>query len=108
MATKKIHKEDWQKYFDRFSSRYLKDDQPEYVEIQVMSKAMGVQPETGWTILKGITYDPKSDALGILVDKMQHTIAHPEEIYVEEEEDGWLTGVQVIKKDGETNILDIR
>jgi len=104
----KITKKQWQKYFDTFSRKFLKDDQPEYVEIQIISKEIGVQPETQWTILKGITYDPKSDILEIQVENMEHNISHPEEIYVNEEENGWLTGMMVIQEGGEKNILDIR
>ena len=108
MATKKIEKKEWKKYFDTFSIKYLKDEQPEYIEIQILSEAMGLQPETKWMILKGITYDPKSDLLEIQIDKMEHLISHPEEIYVEEMDDGWLSGMQVTQKSGEKNIIDIR
>ena len=108
MATKKISKKEWQKYFDSFSHKFLKDQQPEYIEIQVMSNDIGVQPATGWTILRGITYDPKSDMLEIQVDDLEHNITHPKEIYVEEVEDGWVTGIEVINKEGEKNIFDIR
>jgi uncharacterized protein YuzE len=61
-----------------------------------------------WTPLKGITYDPKSDLLEIQIDKMEHLISHPEEIYVEEVENGWVTGMQITQKSGEKNIIDIR
>lgn len=106
--SKKIEKKQWQKYFDTFSLKFLKDEQPEYIEIQVMSEEIGVQPGTKWTLLKGITYDPKSDILEIQVEKMEHIIAHPKEIFVNEEENGWLTGMMVIQKGGERNIIDIR
>lgn len=106
--SKKIAKKQWQKYFDTFSQKFLKDDQPEYVEIQIISEEIGVQPETKWTILKGLTYDPKSDILEVQVENMEHNISHPEEIYVNEEENGWLTGMMVIQEGGEKNILDIR
>ena len=108
MDSKKITKKQWQKYFDNFSTKYLKDKQPEYIEIQVMSQEIGVQPETDWTVLKGITYDPKSDTLAIQVDKMEHMISHPKEIYVNEEDNGWITGMMVVQEDGEQNIIDIR
>lgn len=108
MTSKKIGKKRWQKYFDNFSHKYLKDEQPEYVEIQVLSEDVGAQREVEWMPLKGITYDPKSDILEIQVDKMDHLISHPSEIYVNEEADGWLTGMMVIRRDGEKNIIDIR
>jgi len=108
MATKKIEKKEWSKYFDNFSIKYLKDEQPEYVEIQILSEVLGLQPETKWMILKGITYDHKSDLLEIQTDEMEHLIAHPDEIYVEELDDGWLAGLEVTQKSGEKNIIDIR
>ncbi len=108
MKSKKITKKQWQKYFDAFSIKYLKDDQPEYIEIQLLSEDMGAQQEIQWTPLRGITYDPKSDILEIQVDKMDHLISHPKEIYVNEEKDGWLTGMMVVRNDGERSIIDIR
>lgn len=108
MKSKKISKKQWQNYFDTFSIKYLKDEQPEYIEIQLLSKDIGAQQEIRWTPLRGITYDPKSDILEIQVDKMDHLISHPKEIYVNEEKDGWLTGMMVIRSDGERSIIDIR
>ncbi|MEL7834748.1 DUF5335 family protein [Fodinibius sp. Rm-B-1B1-1] len=108
MKSKKITKEQWQKYFDTFSMKYLQDEQPEYIEIQLLSEDMGAQQEIRWTPLRGITYDPKSDILEIQVDNMDHLISHPKEIYVNEEKGGWLTGMMVIRKDGERSIIDIR
>ena len=86
----------------------MKDKQPEHVEIQVLSEQMGIQPETRWTVLKGITYDPNDDMLQIQVENLEHMISHPSEIYVNEEEDGWLTGMMVIQRGGERNIIEIR
>ncbi|MGD8426468.1 MAG: DUF5335 family protein [Balneolaceae bacterium] len=108
MATKKIDKKEWKQYFDSFSMKFLKDEQPEYIEIQILSETLGAQTEMSWTPLKGITYDPKSDLLEIQIDKMEHLISHPEEIYVEEVENGWVTGMQITQKSGEKNIIDIR
>ncbi len=108
MKSKKISKRQWQKYFDTFSLKYLKDEQPEYIEIQVLSEGMGAQHEISWTPLKGITYDSKSDILEIQIEKLDHLISHPEEIYVNEEDNGWLTGMMVVRRDGEKSIIDIR
>ncbi|WP_440998796.1 DUF5335 family protein [Fodinibius sp. SL11] len=108
MDSKKISKQEWQRYFDAFSIKYLKDKRPEYIEIQVLSEDMGAQNEIKWTPLKGITYDPKSDILEIQIDKLDHLISHPQEIYVNEEDNGWLTAMMVVRRDGEKSIIDIR
>lgn len=108
MAVKKIEKEDWRVYFDNFSKMFLKDEQVEYAEIRVLSDKIGVQPETQWTLLKGISYDPKDDVLDISVDKLNRLISHPMEIFVDQDDDGWLTSLEVIEKDGTRDIIEIR
>lgn len=108
MAVKKLDKTEWTIYFDTFSKNFLKDKQPEYAEIRVMSSEIGVQPETQWTLLKGISYDPKDDILDINVERLNRMILHPKEIYVDQEENGWLTSIEVVETDGTKDIIEIR
>lgn len=108
MAVLKLDKKEWAVYFDTFSKKFLKDEQPEYVEIRVMSEEIGVQPETQWTLLKGISYDPKGDVLDVSVDQLNRRIFHPTEIYVDEEDNGWLTSIEVVEQDGTKDIIEIR
>ncbi|MFH5832728.1 DUF5335 family protein [Halalkalibaculum sp. DA3122] len=108
MAVKKIDKKEWMVYFDTFSKKFLKDKQPEYAEIRVMSNDIGVQQETRWSPLKGISYDPKDDILDINVERLNRMILHPKEIYVDQEEDGWVTSIEVIEADGTKDIIEIR
>lgn len=83
MAVKKNGRREWQKYFDTFSLKYTRDE--------VMSENLVVHREMQWMLLKGITYESKSDLLEIQVDKMEHLISQPKEIYVEEVGGGWMT-----------------
>ena len=108
MAIKKINKGKWQSYFDNFSKKYLKDDKPEYVEIRVLSKDIGDQPETKWMPLKGLSYDAHSDMLEIQVDGLNRMINHPREIYIDEEKDGWILSIEVLETDGTKNIIETR
>lgn len=108
MAIKKIEKSTWQSYFDTFSKSFLKDDQPEYVEIQILSAASGIQPETSWLPLEGITYDSRKDALNIKVEALDHMIDHPSEIFVDEDDGGWIASMEIIQEDGTKNIIEIR
>jgi hypothetical protein len=108
MAIKKIDKTDWMVYFDTFSKKFLKDKQPEYAEIRVMSDEIGVQSETQWTPLMGISYNPKDDTLDINVEHLNRMIVHPVEIYVDQEENGWLTSIEVTESDGTKDIIEIR
>lgn len=108
MAIKKLEKDVWQEYFDTFSKSFLKDKQPEYAEIQVLSNTSGVQPETGWLPLEGITYDTRKEMLNVKVEDLDHMIWYPTEIHVDEEPDGWITSIEIKKNDGSREIIEIR
>lgn len=108
MSIREIEKKDWQNYFNSFSKKFLKDEQPEYAEIRILADSIGMQPETQWMILKGITYDLKADLLDIELDNLNRLIHHPEKIYVDEADDGWLLSFEVVQPDGTKNIIETR
>lgn len=108
MAVKKIEKEEWQSFFDAFSKKYLKDEQPEYAEICVLSKESGSQPETGWLPLEGITFNAKDNILYIRVEDLNRMIWNPAEIYIDEDEDGWIESMEVVESDGTKDIVQLR
>lgn len=108
MAVKELKKKQWQSFFDQFYKRYLKDAQPEYAEIRVLSDESEAQPETGCLVLKGISFDPKGDTFDIRVEDLNRMIWHPSQIYVDEEENGWITSIEIIEQDGTKNIIEIR
>jgi len=108
MAVKKLDRRDWKDFFDTFSKKYLKDKQPEYAEIQILSETVGAQPETSWLILEGITYNPKDDLLDIKLEDLDRMILHPSEIYVDEDTDGWINSMEIVEQDGTKDIVEIR
>lgn len=108
MAIRHLAPEDWSRYFDAFSRRHIRERRTDYAEIRVFSMEDGAQPETSWLPLAGITYDRKDDLLEILVENMDHLILHPTEIFVEETEEGVLTSLQVVRRDGLKEIIEVR
>ncbi|NGP89888.1 DUF5335 family protein [Fodinibius halophilus] len=108
MAIKKIEKNKWKAYFDSFSKKYLKDEEPEYAEVRVFDDSMGAQQATKWVLLNGITYDEKGDLLDIRLEDSNRIIHHPKEIYVSESREGWILNLEVIQKDGTKNIIETR
>jgi hypothetical protein len=107
-ATKEIPGHEWKDYFDRFTKRHLRDARPETVTIEYLSPELGGQVETEAAQLQGISYDPKSKALEILIANMDHLVFHPREVWAIEEEDGFLSGVEIVRDDGTKEILTIR
>lgn len=108
MAVKEISKSDWQSFFDTFYKKFLKDEQPEYAEIRVLSNESGAQPQTGWLVLQSMSFDPKGDTLDIKVEDLNRMIWHPSKIYVDEYEDGWITSLEIVEADGTKDIIELR
>jgi hypothetical protein len=103
MAVRKLDKMEWQTYFDRIS----KGLEAEEAEIEVMSLALGDQREAEWLPLLGITYEPKSDMLDVALEGLDHMIAKPREIWVEEQDRG-IVSVEIIDAAGIRQIVKLR
>ena len=104
MATVKLDKAAWQKTFDQMSKSELVGKQ---VEIEVTGLAIGHQIEQEWIQLLGITYDPKSDLIEILVEGLDHLIPKPREIWVEHGAAG-LASMEVVGADDVCQIIRLR
>ena len=107
-TTKQLPREDWHSYFEKFTSRHVSDTQ-ETVTIEVLSPEIGDQIEARDVPLLGITYDPKDDLLDVFVgDTLDHLIFTPREIYVVEEDDGFVSSLQVTRDEGVREVLQMR
>lgn len=107
-VTKRIAPSQWEAYFDRFSKAHLRDDRPEAVTIDFLSAELGDQKAAEKAHLLGITFDPKADRLEVLLDNLDHLVFRPEEIWVEEEPDGFVSSVEIVRRDGENEVLTVR
>ena len=107
-ATKQIPHNQWKDQFDRFTKRYLRDDRPEAATIELLSPELGDQVEAEAAHLQGISYDPRSKVLEVLLENMDHLVFHPKEIWAWEEEDGFLRSIEIVRDDGTKEILTIR
>lgn len=103
MAIRSLDKSQCQAYFDRIS-RHLGDKQ---AEIEVAGLGMGAQLEHEWTPLRGIAYDPRNDALEVVTDDLDHLIAHPKAVHVDDGADG-LHSVEIIDAAGNHQIIKLR
>jgi Family of unknown function (DUF5335) len=106
-VTKQIPRDEWKSYFDRFTRQFLQDDRPEAVSIELVSPAIGDQPEAGSVPLLGLVYDPKSQAFEVLLEGVDHLVFHPTEAWVIEEEGGFLSTIELTQADGTKELLYI-
>lgn len=108
MGIKKIEKSAWSVYFDDFSRQFRGNKRTDYAEIRIFSREIGVQQETTWMPLIGITYDRKDDLLEVAVENMDHLIYKPEQIYVDEAEAGVINSLEIIRQDGTREVIELR
>ena len=95
-------------YFDRFTKRFLRDDSPEYASVEVLSPEWGEQFESEGEELIGITYDHKKNSLEFELESGDHRVYKPREVWVLEEQDGFVSNIEVVRPDGEKEIVTVR
>lgn len=108
MGITKINRAQWSTYFDAFSKKLIRNHRVDYAEIRVFSADIGAQQQTRWLPLEGITFDAKNDLLEVMVENLDHLVLHPEEIYVDEADDGILASFEVLRRDGTREIIELR
>jgi hypothetical protein len=108
-VTKQIQRHEWQRYFDDLVKRHLRgDSQNASVSIEVLSPSLGEQPEVTTARLVGLTYDPKSNALEMMLEDVDHLVFYPAEIWVVEEDDGVVSALEVVRSDGTREIMRLQ
>ena len=99
----KLAKKQWQPYFDRVSK--VLTDEP--AEVEATALPIGVQAVAEWLPILGIVYDRKNDLIEIAFEEIDHMIAAPKEIYVDEGPMG-LESVEIVGRDGIRHIVQLR
>jgi hypothetical protein len=109
-ATKKIPRAGWKTYFERFTKRHLggKGGIHKAAVVEVLSPALGDQFQATLIPVEGMTYDPKSNAFELVLESLDHLVFHPAEIWVIEEEDGFIPTLEVVRSDGTKEIVHLR
>jgi hypothetical protein len=105
--TKQIPRADWEAYFERFDREHIEAEPPMAASIELISPRLGDQVEAGTAELLGLAYDPKSRLFEVLLEGRDHLVYHPEDIWVMEEEDGFITALELGLADGDKEILYI-
>jgi len=103
MATRKLEKTQWRTFFDRVSNML----EGKQAEIEVVSLGLGDQVEAKWLPLLGIAYDPNDDIVEVALEDLDHLIAKPRDLYVEEGSGG-LVALQIVDADGVKQIVKLR
>src|SRR5215471_7653256 len=103
MATRKLDKAQWRTFFDRLS-KMLEGKQ---AEIEVVSLGLGDQIEAEWLLLLGIAYDPNDDIVEVALEDLDHMIAKPRDVYVEEGPGG-VVALEIVDADAVKKFVNPR
>src|SRR4029079_13252267 len=103
MPTRKLDKKEWRSFLDRLSTTL----EGKEAEIEVVSLQLGDQVEADWLRLLGIAYDPNDDIVEVALEDLDHLIAKPRELYVEEGAGG-LAALEIVDSDDVKQIIKLR
>jgi hypothetical protein len=102
MTIRRLQRDDWSGFCIHVTRGFI----GKRVDIEVASLQIGFRPEVRRLPLIGISYDPKSDVLGLLLGELEHLIRAPREFYVDEETLG-ITSLQIIDAEGVRQIVTL-
>lgn len=102
--TARVPRESMMEYFDRFTKRFLRDGSPEAADVEVVEPDWGDQLVAQYVRLMGVTYDPRANTLEFALDLGEkrwgdHRVYDPDEVWILEEEDGFLSAIEVVHGD---------
>jgi hypothetical protein len=106
-TTKQIPRAEWKDYFERFTRDHVSRHADEAVDIEVLSPTVGDQLEARAERLVGIAYDSRSNAFQILLEDVDHLVFQPVDVWVIEEDDGFVSAIEMIRPDGTREIIHL-
>ena len=95
-------------YFTRFTKRYLARESTDVVDVEVVSPALGDQVLASGSQLRGITYEPKGNALELELEGGDVRTLAPKAVWVVEEDNGILRSVEIVREDDSREIIMVR
>ena len=106
-GTTKIPQDQLAVYFDAFTRRFLKEGSGT-VDVEVIEPEMGDQRAVEGVRLQGVTYERDTNTLEFELDSGDHRVYGPEEVWTVEDEDGFVSAIEVVKSDASKEIISIR
>jgi hypothetical protein len=95
-------------YFATFTKRYLANESTDVADIEVLSPTLGDQPMATSTHLLGISYEPKRNELEVALESGDVRAYQPKEVWVVEDEGGFLRAVEIVREDDTRELIQVR
>ena len=98
-----ISKSEMRDLFDRMTGELF----GARVEVEVESLQLGDRIEAQWLPLLGLSYDPRDDAIAIILEGIDITICRPREIYLDGTDNEW-TALDIVDAEGMQHIVQLK
>ncbi len=108
VETKQIPRDQWKAYFDQFTREYLAEEETETATVEMMSPTLGDQFVAEGMRLLGLSYSPHSNLFEVELEGMEHLVFDPTEIWVMEEEGGFISNLDMVRADGTNELINLR
>lgn len=95
-------------YFAEFTKRFLRNGSPEAADVEVLNPDLGDQFVAEGVRLTGITYEPRANSLEFELESGDHRVYEPEEVWTIEEDDGFVSTIEVVRADSTKEIVRVR
>ena len=106
--TTKIERDRLAEYFEDFTKRFLREGAPDAADIEVLTGEMGDQYVAEGVHLLGVTYDPNDNSLEFELESGDHRIVDPQEVWAVEDDDGFVSAIEVVRPDSTKEIVRVR
>jgi len=107
-TTRQIPRQEWTRYFDELTRRFFKDGNPEAATVEVISPDLGDQVAADFVRALGVAYDPRNEVLEVLLDGVDHLVYHPREVWVVEEDNGFVSTLEIVRDDDTREVVRFR
>jgi hypothetical protein len=98
-----LNKGEMRELFERLTKQLA----GEQAEVDVESLRLGDRVEAQWVPLLGLSYDPRDDAIAIVLEGLDITISKPREIYLDGAGNAW-TGLDIVDADGVQHVVQLK
>lgn len=98
----KVQRSQWQPFFDRVAAALG----AKTIDVDIVAPGIGSQTEARRVVLTGLSYDAKGDVFAVITEEIEHNIAHPRAINVDEDL-GSLRSLEVVDSSGYHHIVTL-
>jgi Family of unknown function (DUF5335) len=104
MAATEIDRDRWATFLETITNSLV----GKQAEIEVVSLRLGDQIEAEWTPLIGIAYDHKDDLIEIALDKLDHLVLSPRQLFVDFGVGEIIAAIEIIDEEGTRQIVKFK